>query len=55
MKAALASVAALFLMSGAAQASITVTGHGKVKYTPNLAYVTVTASSDAKTAAEALT
>jgi uncharacterized protein len=53
MKAALASMAALLVMSGAAQASITVTGHGKVKYTPNLAYVTVTASSDAKTAAEA--
>jgi uncharacterized protein YggE len=53
MKAALASVAALFLMSGVASANITVTGQGKVKYTPNIAYITVTASTEAKTAAEA--
>jgi uncharacterized protein YggE len=30
-----------------------VTGHGKIKYTPNVSYVTVTASSDATTAADA--
>jgi uncharacterized protein len=53
MKAALASVVALFLMSGVASANITVTGQGKIKYTPNLAYLTLTASSEAKTAAEA--
>jgi uncharacterized protein YggE len=53
MKTALASVAALFVMTGVASANITVTGQGKIKYTPDIAHVTVTASSDARTAAEA--
>lgn len=53
MKAALASLAALFLMSGVASAQVTVTGQGKIKYTPDIAHVTITASSDAATAAEA--
>src|SRR5262249_10623279 len=52
MKTVLSS-AALLLMASPAWANITVTGHGKIKYTPNVSYVTVTASSDAPTAAAA--
>jgi uncharacterized protein YggE len=47
-----ASLCALVL-AGSASANITVTGTGKVKYTPDLAHVTVGASSDGNTAAEA--
>src|SRR5262249_36505538 len=53
MKTVLSSAAALLLMASPAWANITVTGHGKIKYTPNVSYVTVTASIDATTAADA--
>jgi uncharacterized protein len=49
----LASVAALFLAASPSFANITVSGQGKIKFTPNIATITVTASSDAATAAEA--
>jgi uncharacterized protein YggE len=52
VKALYAGLCALVL-AGSASANITVTGTGKVKYTPDLAYVSVGASSDGKTAAEA--
>lgn len=39
--------------TGLASANVTVTGTGKVTYTPDLAHVTVGVSSDGKTAAEA--
>jgi uncharacterized protein len=47
------SVAALLLIASPSFANISVTGQGKVKFTPNLAYITVTAASDAATAQEA--
>jgi uncharacterized protein YggE len=49
----LSSLAALLLVASPSFANITVTGQGKIKYTPNVAFITVTASSDAVTAAEA--
>jgi uncharacterized protein YggE len=49
----LSSVAALLLIASPSFANITVTGQGKIKYTPNVAYITVTAASDAVTAQEA--
>jgi uncharacterized protein YggE len=52
MKLLYASLCALFLV-GSASANITVTGTGKVTYTPDQAHVTVGASSDGSTAAEA--
>jgi uncharacterized protein YggE len=52
MKALLTCVC-LLACSGIASANITLTGTGKVTYTPDLAYVSVGASSDAKTASEA--
>jgi uncharacterized protein YggE len=52
MRTAIATLAALFL-AGAARANITITGNGKVTYVPNMAYVHVSVSSDAKTAAAA--
>jgi uncharacterized protein YggE len=52
MKALLASVCAL-AFAGAASANITVTGTGKVTYTPDIAHVGVGASSEGKTASEA--
>jgi uncharacterized protein YggE len=52
MKALLASVCALAFV-GSASANITITGTGKVTYTPDIAHVNVGASSDGKTAAEA--
>jgi uncharacterized protein YggE len=52
MKVLYASLCALVL-AGSASANITVTGTGKVSYTPDLAHVTVGASSDGNTAAEA--
>ncbi len=53
MYKALASVCALLVVAAPSFADVTVTGHGKVKYTPDVAFVTVTASSDALTANEA--
>ena len=47
------SAVALLLVASPSWANITVTGRGKVKYTPNIAYVTVTASTDAATANDA--
>ena len=52
MKSTIATLATLFLVN-AAQANVTITGQGKVTYTPNMAYVHATVSSDAKTAQEA--
>jgi uncharacterized protein YggE len=52
MKALYASLCALVL-AGSASANITVTGTGKITYTPDIAYITVGASSEGKTAAEA--
>lgn len=52
MRTAIATLAALVFV-GNASAGITVTGTGKVTYTPDLAYITVSISSEAKTAAEA--
>jgi len=47
------SAFAMLLFASPSWANITVTGHGKVKYTPDIAYVTVTASTDAATATDA--
>src|SRR5438128_9863708 len=52
MKSTIATLATLFVV-GAAQANVTITGQGKVTYTPNMAYVHATVSSDAKTAQHA--
>jgi uncharacterized protein YggE len=52
MKTALAAVTA-FVFAGTASANVTVTGTGKVSYTPNLAHVTIGVSSEGGTAAEA--
>jgi uncharacterized protein YggE len=52
MKALYATLCALVL-AGSASASITTTGTGKVTYTPDIAHLSVGASSDGKTAAEA--
>jgi uncharacterized protein YggE len=52
LKAILATLCAL-VCSGVASANITISGTGKVTYTPDIGYVTVGASSDGKTAAEA--
>jgi uncharacterized protein YggE len=53
MKTIVSSVAALLCVASPAFAQISVTGHGKIKYTPDIAHVTVTAASDGKTAADA--
>ena len=52
MKALLVA-ASLFLSASVASANITITGTGKVTYTPDIGYVTVCVSSDGATAAEA--
>jgi uncharacterized protein len=52
MKALLTACALLFA-AAAAQADITITGTGKVKFTPDVAYLSIGVSSDARTAAEA--
>jgi uncharacterized protein YggE len=52
MKPLVASLVAL-LFAGFASANVSVAGTGKVTYVPNLVYVSVGASSDGKTAAEA--
>jgi uncharacterized protein YggE len=52
MKAILATLCAL-VCTGVASANITISGTGKVIYTPDIGYVGVGASSDGKTAAEA--
>lgn len=52
MKAFLTACALLFA-TAAAQANITITGTGKVKFAPDVAYLTVGVSSNAKTAGEA--
>ena len=52
MKVFLATLA-LLACTGLASANVTVTGTGKVTYTPDLAHVAVGVSSDGKTAAEA--
>jgi hypothetical protein len=52
-KVLLASVAALILAASPSFANITVTGSGKIKFTPNIATITVTAATDAATAGEA--
>jgi uncharacterized protein YggE len=52
MRNALATLVALACV-GTASANVTVSGTGKVTYTPNLADISVTVSSDAATAADA--
>jgi uncharacterized protein YggE len=52
MRTVLATVVT-FLVAGAASANVTVTGTGKVTYVPNVGYITVGVSSEARTAAEA--
>jgi uncharacterized protein YggE len=52
MKGVLATLCTL-LCTGLASANITVSGHGKVVYVPDVGYVSVGVSSDGKTAAEA--
>jgi uncharacterized protein YggE len=52
MKTLYATLCALVL-AGSASANITVTGTGKVTYTPDIGYASVGVSSDGKTAAEA--
>jgi uncharacterized protein YggE len=52
MKALYATLCALVL-AGSASANITVSGTGKITYTPDIGYITVGASSDGKTADEA--
>ncbi len=52
MKTAVAVLTCL-CFAGAARANVTITGHGKVNYVPNIAYVHVSVSSDAATAADA--
>jgi uncharacterized protein YggE len=52
MKTLYATLCALVL-AGSASANVTVTGTGKITYTPDIAHVSVGASSDGKTAAEA--
>src|SRR5262245_64506283 len=52
MKALLTACALLFAAT-AARADITITGTGKVKFTPDVAYLTIGVSSNARTAAEA--
>ena len=51
MKALIASLVAL-VFAGFASANVTVSGTGKVTYVPNLLYLSVGVSSDAKTADE---
>lgn len=52
MKPVLAALA-LLLPVGLASANITVTGEGKVKYTPDIGYIHAGVASDGKTATEA--
>jgi len=52
MRTALATLATL-VVAGVAQANVSITGHGKVTYVPNMAYVHASVSNEAKTAAEA--
>jgi uncharacterized protein YggE len=52
MKPVLATLS-LLLSVGLASANITVTGEGKVKYTPDVGYVNAGVASEGKTAAEA--
>src|SRR5262245_25999871 len=52
MKTALATLATLVAVSSA-QASISITGQGQVTYVPDMAYIHVSVSNDAKTATEA--
>jgi uncharacterized protein YggE len=52
MKALYATLCAL-MVAGSASANITITGTGKITYTPDIAQVSVGASSEGKTAAEA--
>jgi uncharacterized protein YggE len=49
----LAIACSALLLAGQARASITVTGTGKIKYRPDIAYVHLGVSSEGKTAAEA--
>src|SRR3954471_669975 len=52
-KSAILSVCCALLLTGVSQASITVTGTGKVKYVPDVAHLSFGVSHEAKTAAEA--
>jgi uncharacterized protein YggE len=52
MKTFMATLASL-MFAGLAQANITVNGSGKIVYVPDLAHVTVSVTSDGKTATEA--
>src|SRR5215468_2832236 len=52
MRSLLAALSVL-VSTGLASANITVTGTGRVKYTPDIAHVSVGFGSDATTAAEA--
>jgi uncharacterized protein YggE len=53
MKAILSACVMLFATAVAAHADITITGTSKVKFTPDIAYLTVGTSTDGKTASEA--
>lgn len=53
LKHSLLAVCAAFMLSSLAQASITVSGTGKIKYTPDLAIVHLGISSEDKSAADA--
>jgi uncharacterized protein len=50
---ALLTTFAMLVCTGLASANVTITGNGKVTYTPDVAHVAVGVSSDGKTAAEA--
>src|SRR4051812_4947164 len=53
LKKGILSVCCALLIAGASQASITMTGTGKVKYVPDVAHLSFGVSHEAKTAAEA--
>jgi uncharacterized protein YggE len=53
MKMAAVAVCCTLMTSGLAQASITITGTGKVKYVPDMAYLSLSASTEATTAGQA--
>jgi uncharacterized protein len=53
LKKGILSVCCALLIAGVSQASITMTGTGKVKYVPDVAHLSFGVSHEAKTAAEA--
>src|SRR5689334_5255476 len=52
-KSGILALCGALLLASSAQAGITVTGTGKVKYTPDVAYLSFGVSTDDKSAAEA--